>query len=66
VDHENGGMKLNDDFLVILVYLEQTILVIDRTTALFIVNLNFNLNVTSHLQFKLLKLKIKSLKRCYI
>ena len=64
MDRENGGMKLNDDFLVILVYLEQTILVIDRTTALFMVNLNVNLNVTSHLPFKLLKLKIKSLKRC--
>jgi hypothetical protein len=46
VDHENGGMKLNEDFLVISVYLEPTILLIDGTTAL------------SHLQFKLLKLKI--------
>jgi hypothetical protein len=25
VDHENGGMKLNEDFLVISIYLEHTI-----------------------------------------
>ena len=60
MDHENGGMKLNDDFLVISVYLEQTILVIERTNALAMMNFNFHLNLPYYWQ--LIFLIIENLK----